>query len=72
MTNISEKTDKKFYSVVGVNDLEGTTFARCTTPEKAEKAKKLLEEQGFEDMLTIIQDNIGIDELCINGSIIKL
>lgn len=63
---------EKLYNVVGLYDLEGLTFARCTTLEKAEKAKELLEAQGFENVLEIQQDEILIDTVEICGKIISL
>ena len=62
----------KLFNVVGLDDLEGMTFARCTTYEKAQKAKELLEEEGFEDMLDIIQDEMPIDVIEIGGELIEL
>lgn len=62
----------RLYSVIGLNDLEGTTFARCTTFEKAKKAKKLLEENELEDKLDIIQDELPIDVIEIDNKIIEL
>ena len=60
------------YNVVGIDDLEGMTFARCTTMDKAVKAKKLLENNGYEDMLEITQDNSAVDMLEIDGELIEL
>lgn len=65
-------TGINLYNVVGVDDLEGMTFARCTTMDNAVKAKKLLENNGFEDMLEITQDNLAVDMLEINGELIEL
>lgn len=62
----------RLYSVIGINDLEGTTFARCTTFEKAKEAKKLLEENELEDKLDIIQDELPIDVIEIDNKIIEL
>lgn len=60
------------FNVVGMDDLEGTTFARCTTLKKAEKVKKLLEAEGFEDMVDIVQDELPIDMVGIDGKMIEL
>lgn len=62
----------KLYNVVGVDDLEDLTFARCTSMEKAQTAKAMLENEGFEDMIRIVVDNIEVDEVEINGKLIKL
>lgn len=62
----------KLYNVEGIDDLEGIIFARCTTKEKAKIAKKKLENEGFEDMLDIIQDEIPIDTIEIEGKLIEL
>lgn len=63
---------KRLFNVVGMDDLEGTVFARCTTHEKAQKAKTLLEAEGFEDMLDIVQDEISVDVIKIDGKLIDL
>ena len=49
------------FNVVGTDELEDMIFAICTTIEKAEKAQKLLEAEGFEDMITIVQSQVAID-----------
>lgn len=63
---------EKLYNVVGLYDLEGLTFARCTTLKKAEEAKELLEAHGFENVLEIQQDGISIDTVEIGGKLIPL
>lgn len=60
------------YNVIGLDDLEGMTFARCTTIDKAVKAKKMLEKNGFEDVLEITQDNLPVDMVEIDGELIEL
>lgn len=62
----------QLYEVVGTDDLEGLTFARCTTHEKAQKAKNLLEKEGFEGSLDIIQNNLPIDCIEIGGKLINV
>lgn len=62
----------KLYNVVGIDDLEGTIFARCTSLAKAVKAQALLEKEGFENMLDIVQDEIPIDVIEIGGELIEL
>lgn len=64
--------DMRLFNVVGMDDLEGTVFTRCTTYEKAHKAKELLEAEGFEDMLDIVQDEMPIDVIEIGGELIEL
>ena len=64
--------DMRLFNVVGIDDLEGTVFTRCTTYEKAQKAKELLEVEGFEDMLDIVQDEMPIDIIEIGGELIEL
>ena len=60
------------YNVVGIDDLEDLTFARCTTMVKAERAKTMLEEEGFECMVRIVKDEIDVDAVEIDGKIIEL
>ena len=62
----------RLYNVIGIDDLEGMVFCRCTTYEKAKTAKKMLEEEGFEDVLDIFQDEIPIDVVEIDGKMISL
>jgi hypothetical protein len=62
----------KLYNVVGIDDLEDLTFARCTSMAKAERAKTMLEDEGFECMVRIIQDNIEVDVVEIDGKLIVL
>ena len=65
-------TDTRLYNVIGLNDLEGTVFARCTTLAKAVIAQSILEKEGFEDMLDIVQDEMPIDVIEIGGELIEL
>ena len=60
------------YNVVGVDDLKGITFARCTTYEKAEKAMEIIESNGFNGMITIEQDELPVDTVKIEDEVIKL
>lgn len=62
----------KLFNVVGIDDMEGTVFCRCTTLEKANKAKALLEEQGWENVLEVVQDDMPIDVVNIDGNNIQL
>ena len=62
----------KLFNVIGIDDLEGTVFARCTTYEKAVKAKEYLEQEGFEGMLDIVQDEIAVDVIEIDSQLLEL
>lgn len=62
----------RLYNVIGIDDLEGSTFARCTTYEKAEKAKEILEAEGFKEMLDIVQDEIPVDVIEIDSQLLEL
>ena len=62
----------KLFNVVGIDDLEDLTFARCTSIVKAEKAKTMLEEEGFEGIVRIVEDNIEVDVVEIDGKLVKL
>ena len=50
----------KLWLIVGVDDLEGLTFAYCTTVEKAKKAFNLINENGFNDT-EIVESDIDLD-----------
>lgn len=60
------------YNVVGMDDLEGLTFARCTTLANANKAMVLLENEGYECMLRIEKDKIVVDEIIVGNEVIDL
>lgn len=62
----------KLFNVIGIDDLEGAVFARCTTYEKAVKAKECLEQEGFEDMIDIVQDEIPVDVIEIDSQMLEL
>ena len=62
----------RLFNVIGMDDFDGTVFARCTTLAKAVIAKDMLEKEGFEDMLDIVQDEIPIDVIEIGGELIEL
>ena len=64
--------DMRLFNVVGIDDLEGTVFARCTTLAKAVIAQDKLEKEGFEGLLDIVQDEIPIDVIEIGGELIEL
>ena len=61
-----------FYKVVGLDALEGTIFCYCSTSEKATKAKELLEQNGFEYMVGIVQDEWIFDHVWIGDEDIEL
>lgn len=62
----------KLFNVVGIDDLEGEVFARCTTYEKSVKAKDCLENNGFENMIDIVQDEIPVDVIEIDSQLLEL
>lgn len=62
----------QIWEVVGVDDLEGSVFAQCSTEEKANKAMQLLENEGFEDMLRVEQSGLRIDQIIIGDKLIQL
>lgn len=62
----------QIWEVNGIDDLEGICFAQCSTKEKAEKAMRILEENGFEDMLVIKQSNLQLDQLLVEDELIQL
>lgn len=62
----------RLYNVVGRDDYEGTTFARCTTFEKAQEAKEILEAAGFENVIAIVQDEIPVDVIDIDAQLLEL
>ena len=64
--------DMRLFNVIGLDDLEGVVFARCTTFEKAQKAKELTEANGFEGVLDIVQDETPVDVIEIGGKLIEL
>ena len=63
---------RRLFNVIGIDDLDGTVFARCTTLAKAVIAKDMLEKEGFEDVLDIVQDELPIDVIEIGGKLIEL
>ena len=60
------------WEVNGIDDLEDTCFAQCSTKEKAKKAMQILEENGFENMLEVRQSCLKLDQISIGGKLIKL
>lgn len=62
----------QIWEVNGIDDLEGICFAQCSTKEKAEKAMRILEENGFEDMLVVKQSNLRLDQLLVEDKLIQL
>ena len=60
------------WEVNGIDDLEGTCFAQCSTKAKAEKAMQILEENGFEDILVVEQSSLRLDQLLIEDKLIQL
>lgn len=64
--------NERLYNVVGIDDLEGYVFARCTTYNKALKAKELLDDVGFDGSIDIVEDYIVINTVKIDGKEINL
>lgn len=64
--------DKTTFIVYSMCGFDNKVFARCTTYEKAQKAVELLEEEGFEDMVDILQEETKIDVIEIDGKAIEL
>lgn len=62
----------QIWEVNGIDDLKGTCFAYCSTKEKAERAMRILEENGFEDMLVVEQSNLKLDQLVIDNKTVLL
>lgn len=62
----------QIWEVNGIDDLEGTCFAQCSSEEKAEKAIQILEENGFKDMLVAKQSSLRLDQLLIGDRLIQL
>ena len=62
----------KLWIVMGINDMEGMIYAFCTTRQKAEKAVKLLEPEGLDNMLTLKQAQLEINNVCLNGTNIEI
>lgn len=62
----------QIWEVNGIDDLEGTCFAQCSSKEKAEKAMQILEKNGFENMLIVEQSRLRLDQLSIEDKLIQL
>lgn len=62
----------QIWEVNGIDDLEGICFAQCSTKEKAEKAMRILEENGFEDILVVKQSSLRLDQLLVENKLIQL
>ena len=62
----------QIWEVNGIDDLEGTCFAQCSSKEKAEKAMQILEKNGFENMLIVEQSSLRLDQLSIEDKLIQL
>ena len=62
----------KLFKVVGRDELDDCTFAQCTTYDKAKRALELTEENGFEDMVEIIEDELPVDTIEIDGKLVEL
>ncbi len=62
----------RLYKVIGIDDLEGLTFAQCTTHEKAKRAQELIKRNGFEHCTELVQDELPLDTIEIDGKLISL
>ena len=62
----------QIWEVVGIDDLEGSVFAQCSTEEKANKAIKLLENECLENMLVGKQRILIFDQIMIVDKFIQL
>ena len=67
---VQQYTPTELWEVRGVDDLEGMTFAVCTSEDKAIEAEKLLKAQGFEDIV-IKKSNLNLDEIKIGQDTIS-
>lgn len=68
----NDTRNNNLYNIVGIDDLEGTTFGRFTSHKKAIKAKEMIEANGFENMLEIVEDEMPVDTIEINNVMISL
>lgn len=66
------KFTQDVWVVEGVDDLEGTIFAYCSSKETAEKAKSIVESNGFEDMVKITYSELPMDMIFSGGKMIYL
>ena len=66
------KYTQDVWVVEGVDDLEGTIFAYCSSKETAEKAKSIVESNGFEDMVKITYSELPMDMIFSGGKMIYL
>ena len=60
------------YCVRGIDEMDGLIFAKCSTKDKAEHAKKLLEDAGFVDCLEIMKSTLTLDKIVIDDKTIDL
>ena len=63
---------ERLYNVIGTGDLKGTTFAKCTTYEKAQKAKEILGIHDLKDKLEIVQDEMPVDVIEVDSHLWEL
>jgi len=67
---VQQYTPTELWEVRGINDLEGMTFAVCTSEDKAIEAEKLIKAQGFENIKTK-RSELNLDEIKIGQDIIS-
>lgn len=73
MENVENtKFTQDVWAVEGVDDLEGTIFVYCSSKETAEKAKSIVESNGFEDMVKITYSELPMDMIFSGGKMIYL
>lgn len=60
--------DIRPWMVVGTDKLKGLMFAMCSTEEKANKAKELIDENlGGINMTEVVHSGLTIDAVTIGG-----
>ena len=62
---------KELWFVEGLFNLVGTTFAMCTTKEKAKDAVGILEGEGLKNMLEINHGNALVDDIAVNNVVVN-
>lgn len=64
--------EMQIWEVNGIDDFKDLCFAQCSTKEKAEKAMRILKENGFGDILVVEQRNLRLDQLLVEDKLIQL
>ena len=68
----NDEVNETIFRVIGTDDLEGTIFCYCSTYEKAVKAADLLQENGFDGLVDIVQDEFILNKIEIGDELIEL